>query len=52
MPPQSRKSISTGQPVVQELIARLPASLELTIFALLISVDRNPARHSCRDTAQ
>ncbi len=32
------QSISTGQPVVQELIARLPASLELTIFALLISV--------------
>jgi peptide/nickel transport system permease protein len=31
------ESISTGQPVVQELLARLPASLELTIFALLIS---------------
>jgi peptide/nickel transport system permease protein len=31
------ESISTGQPVVTELIARLPASLELTLFALLFS---------------
>ncbi len=31
------KSISTGQPVVTDLVARLPASLELTIFALLFS---------------
>ncbi len=31
-------SISTGQPVADELIRRLPASLELTFFALLLSV--------------
>ena len=31
------QSISTGQPVVRELISRLPASLELTLFALLLS---------------
>ena len=31
-------SISTGQPVAEELARRLPASLELTFFALLISV--------------
>ena len=31
-------SISTGQPVMQELASRLPASLELTGFALLFSV--------------
>ncbi len=32
------QSISTGQPVAAELIRRLPASLELTLFALLIAV--------------
>ena len=32
------KSISTGQPVVEALMQRLPASLELTLFALLLSV--------------
>ena len=31
------ESLSTGQPVVQELISRLPASLELTLFALVLS---------------
>ena len=31
-------SISTGQPVLEELIRRLPASLELTFLALIISV--------------
>ncbi|WP_029008788.1 ABC transporter permease [Azospirillum halopraeferens] len=31
-------SISTGQPVLQEIITRLPASLELTLAALLIAV--------------
>lgn len=31
-------SISTGQPVSEELIRRLPASLELTFLALLISM--------------
>ena len=31
-------SISTGQPVAEELIRRLPASLELTFFALLLSL--------------
>jgi len=31
-------SISTGQPVVEELWRRLPASLELTLLALLFSV--------------
>ena len=31
-------SISTGQPVAEELMRRLPASLELTFFALLISL--------------
>jgi peptide/nickel transport system permease protein len=32
------QSISTGQPVAAELIRRLPASLELTLFALLLAV--------------
>ncbi len=31
-------SISTGQPVLAELVTRLPASLELTLTALLFSV--------------
>jgi peptide/nickel transport system permease protein len=31
------QSISTGQPVAQALLQRLPASLELTLFALLVS---------------
>lgn len=31
-------SISTGQPVLKELITRLPASLELTLIALLLSI--------------
>lgn len=31
------QSVSTGQPVAQELAKRLPASLELTLTALLIS---------------
>ena len=31
-------SLSTGQPVLDELMTRLPASLELTIFGLLIAV--------------
>lgn len=31
------QSVSTGQPVVQELASRLPASLELTFFALILS---------------
>ncbi len=31
-------SISTGQPVIEELARRLPASLELTIGALLLSL--------------
>jgi ABC-type dipeptide/oligopeptide/nickel transport system permease component len=30
-------SISTGQPVLQELMARLPASLELVLIALVLS---------------
>jgi peptide/nickel transport system permease protein len=32
------ESISTGQPVATELLRRLPASLELTLTALLLSV--------------
>jgi len=32
------QSISTGQPVAVELVKRLPASLELTLTALLLSV--------------
>lgn len=32
------QSISTGQPVATELLRRLPASLELTLTALLLSV--------------
>ena len=32
------KSVSTGQPVATELLKRLPASLELTLTALLLSV--------------
>lgn len=32
------ESISTGQPVIQELAQRLPASLELTIVALGLSI--------------
>jgi ABC-type dipeptide/oligopeptide/nickel transport system permease component len=31
-------SLTTGQPVVKELLSRLPASAELTLFALAISV--------------
>ena len=31
------RSLSTGQPVAQELARRLPASLELTLIALLLS---------------
>jgi ABC-type dipeptide/oligopeptide/nickel transport system permease component len=31
-------SLSTGQPVAQELLTRLPASLELTLVALTLSV--------------
>ncbi|MGC2855823.1 ABC transporter permease [Novispirillum sp. DQ9] len=31
-------SISTGQPVLTEIVTRLPASLELTLTALLLSV--------------
>ncbi len=31
-------SLTTGQPVLQELIARLPASLELVLLALLLAV--------------
>lgn len=31
-------SISTGQPVIQELATRLPASLELTLVALIFAV--------------
>jgi peptide/nickel transport system permease protein len=31
-------SLSTGQPVLQELLTRLPASIELTVLALLLSV--------------
>ncbi|WP_353475350.1 ABC transporter permease [Salipiger sp. H15] len=31
------QSVSTGQPVVSELASRLPASLELTLFALILS---------------
>ena len=32
------QAISTGQPVSQEILKRLPASLELTLSALLVSV--------------
>lgn len=32
------QSISTGQPVLTELASRLPASLELTLFALMLSL--------------
>src|SRR5271155_3519305 len=31
-------SLSTGQPVTQELLTRLPASMELTLTALVLSV--------------
>ena len=31
------QSLSTGQPVAEELARRLPASLELTLFALIVS---------------
>ena len=31
-------SLSTGQPVLQELLTRLPASIELTVLALILSV--------------
>ena len=31
-------SVTTGQPVVNDLVARLPASLELTLSALLVAV--------------
>ena len=46
-------SLSTGQPVVEELLTRLPASLELTALALVLSVaDRRSAWHHRRPTAQ
>ncbi len=32
------KSLTTGQPVVSDLVARLPASLELTLSGLLLAV--------------
>ena len=32
------QSMTTGQPVAQELVRRLPASLELTLFALVLSI--------------
>lgn len=32
------KSLSTGQPVLQELLARLPASLELTLAGLVFAI--------------
>lgn len=32
------QSISTGQPVMEELVRRLPASLELTLAALILSI--------------
>jgi peptide/nickel transport system permease protein len=32
------QSMTTGQPVAQELVRRLPASLELTLFALVLSL--------------
>jgi peptide/nickel transport system permease protein len=32
------QSMTTGQPVAQELVRRLPASLELTLFALILSL--------------
>jgi ABC-type dipeptide/oligopeptide/nickel transport system permease component len=32
------QSLSTGQPVIEDLLARLPASLELTGFALLFAI--------------
>src|SRR5271154_3985021 len=31
-------SLSTGQPVIQEFLTRLPASIELTLLALALSV--------------
>src|ERR1700738_4838448 len=31
-------SLTTGQPVVSDLVQRLPASLELTLFALIFAV--------------
>ena len=46
-------SLSTGQPVVQEIRSRLPASAELTLFGLILSSGgRPPARHSCRGQAR
>ncbi len=54
-------SLSTGQPVMAELVTRLPASLELTLLALVISVGiavplgvvaatrpNSPIDHACR----
>jgi peptide/nickel transport system permease protein len=54
-------SLSTGQPVLQELVTRLPASAELTLSALLLSVaiavplgilaamhPGSPIDHACR----
>ena len=39
-------SLTTGQPVVTEIRNRLPASAELTLLGLIVSVaDRDPARH-------
>jgi ABC-type dipeptide/oligopeptide/nickel transport system permease component len=32
------QSLTTGQPVLEDIVRRLPASLELTLFGLLFSV--------------
>ena len=34
------QSLTTGQPVLADIKARLPASAELTLFGLILSLDR------------
>jgi hypothetical protein len=46
-------SLFTTRPVSEDLLARLPATIELTLAAMLIAVaDRHSARRHLRDEAQ
>ena len=46
-------ALTTGQPVAAEIRARLPASAELTLLGLIVSMlDRGAARHPGRHQAR
>ena len=47
------KSLTTGQPVLDEIATRLPASAELTLLGLIVAMaDRRAARHPRRDASR